>query len=282
MNPNEKPNPVAPRVLRLPLNENGRDFIVGDIHGAFDLVVEAMKKVSFNRSTDRIISVGDLIDRGPQSARVIRFLESPYVFAVRGNHEQNLLSLYEGETPDEDVLKVVARMFNMEWWLTTSLEDRQKILDLIGRLPVVMEIETRRGVVGVVHGDVPVGLSWPAFVKRIEAGDPAVLEVALEGRKRLRMRDESGVEGVGRVYVGHSIQQGGPKRLGNVFAVDTGAILNHLKGAENYALTFANIACRTESLSTTGNGDVPSVIAFEEEDFGRPFGCYVGNAQPQG
>ena len=48
-------------------NKVGRDFVVGDVHGMFDRVAQALTKVQFNPSRDRLFSVGDLIDRGPQS-----------------------------------------------------------------------------------------------------------------------------------------------------------------------------------------------------------------------
>ena len=46
------------------LNTNGRDFFVGDIHGCFYLLDEAMLRVGFDERGERRVSVGDLIDRG--------------------------------------------------------------------------------------------------------------------------------------------------------------------------------------------------------------------------
>lgn len=86
--------------MRVPRNAEGRDFVVGDIHGAFDLVLEGMRRVQFDRQRDRLFCVGDLVDRGPQSARAARFLKQPYVHAVSGNHEFKLLDLYAGGHPD--------------------------------------------------------------------------------------------------------------------------------------------------------------------------------------
>jgi serine/threonine protein phosphatase 1 len=261
----------GPRVRRLAQNRTGRDFIAGDIHGAFDLVIQAMKQVSFDASCDRIISVGDMIDRGPDSARVIRFLKKPYVHAVRGNHEENLLALYSEGTPDEEVLAVIARHYSIEWWLTTPMDQRQEILDLIKTLPVAIEIQTRRGLVGVVHGDIPKGMNWPAFLARLESNDEPTLQVALEGRERMLRNDQSGVMGVGRLFVGHTIQNGGPQRYGNVFAVDTGAFLNLLRGRAENALTFANIACTTQVLVPAEPRVMTSVLAVDEEERERPF-----------
>ncbi|WP_156411270.1 hypothetical protein [Alishewanella sp. WH16-1] len=45
-------------------NTKGRDFFVGDVHGRNDLLSKCLTCVNFNKSTDRIFSVGDLSDRG--------------------------------------------------------------------------------------------------------------------------------------------------------------------------------------------------------------------------
>lgn len=73
-------------VRTLPLNTQGTDYVVGDIHGCFDLVDQALARLGFAPDQDRLLCVGDLIDRGPQSAQVDAFLARPYVYAVRGNH----------------------------------------------------------------------------------------------------------------------------------------------------------------------------------------------------
>lgn len=66
-------------ILDLPCNHHGRDFVVGDIHGEYDLLLEAMRAVRFEPKNDRLLCVGDLIDRGPGSHRVRQFLSQPYV-----------------------------------------------------------------------------------------------------------------------------------------------------------------------------------------------------------
>lgn len=63
----------------LPANDKGRDFVVGDIHGCFDEVQYVLSKgVNFDPSVDRLISVGNLIDRGPASALCVDLLYEPW------------------------------------------------------------------------------------------------------------------------------------------------------------------------------------------------------------
>lgn len=48
-------------VQRFDRNTAGRDFVIGDIHGCFDQVGEALARVHFDESCDRLFAVGDLI-----------------------------------------------------------------------------------------------------------------------------------------------------------------------------------------------------------------------------
>jgi hypothetical protein len=76
-----------PLVRALPSNQKGRDFVVGDLHGCFDLLDRLLEIVRFDPANDRLFSVGDLVDRCPDSFRCISFLGSPWFHAVEGNHE---------------------------------------------------------------------------------------------------------------------------------------------------------------------------------------------------
>lgn len=84
-----------PMVRVLPSNQVGRDFIVGDLHGCFDLIDRLLDHVRFDPACDRLFSVGDLVDRGPDSLRSLEFMDAPWFYAVKGNHEDLLLEFFE-------------------------------------------------------------------------------------------------------------------------------------------------------------------------------------------
>lgn len=240
---------AVPRIRRLAANTKGRDFIVGDIHGAFTTLLAAMKAANFDGSCDRILSVGDLIDRGKDSWRCAKFLRQPYVEAVQGNHEAMLLELYKDGEPDEAVLRWAARQNGFGWWLDVAMDQRAEILQAISLLPTVIELETPRGLVGLVHADVPAGMTWPTFVKEIEAENQDVIQTALWGRDRINDGNEDGVEGIGRVFVGHTPQWNGLQQFGNCFAMDTGAIFGEIGRKAEGRLTFAETMCQTTVLT---------------------------------
>ncbi|MGB1295163.1 MAG: metallophosphoesterase family protein [Flavobacteriales bacterium] len=68
-----------------------KTFIIGDIHGGYNALVELMEKVPYT-SSDRFIFIGDLVDGWSDSARVIQFLmefssEYDCIF-IKGNHDE--------------------------------------------------------------------------------------------------------------------------------------------------------------------------------------------------
>ena len=48
-------------------------YAVGDIQGCLDPLLQLLDQVSFDSRQDQLISVGDLINRGPKSLETMRF-----------------------------------------------------------------------------------------------------------------------------------------------------------------------------------------------------------------
>lgn len=82
-----------------------RTIVVGDIHGCYeelkDLIDTMKDDGEYNKDTDKLIFLGDYIDRGENSRMVIKFIrelqkENKNVIALMGNHEDMLLDYYDG------------------------------------------------------------------------------------------------------------------------------------------------------------------------------------------
>ncbi len=85
------------KTKQFPVNTEGRDFVVGDLHGCIDLFNQALIAIGFDKSKDRMFSVGDLGDRGPDSPACMELMYQPWFHAVRSNHGDLMDSFYDGE-----------------------------------------------------------------------------------------------------------------------------------------------------------------------------------------
>ena len=68
-----------------------RTIVIGDVHGCANEFEELLTKLELKPS-DRVIQVGDLVNRGPDSHRVIELACEYQVKSVIGNHELRLLT----------------------------------------------------------------------------------------------------------------------------------------------------------------------------------------------
>ena len=209
------------RVKRFAANTAGRDFAVGDIHGHFTRLESALDKAGFEPSVDRLFSVGDLIDRGPESLDVDEWLlRKPWFHAVRGNHEQMTVDSYAaGCTGDQCDMHFIN---GGAWFYGLSSIEQDCYANILQDLPLVIEIETAQGLIGIVHADVPRG-SWGEMISALSGSEFEADHIAamlLWSRKRITEENQSGVEGVRAVIVGHTpLSQ--PAVLGNVYHIDT-------------------------------------------------------------
>lgn len=73
-------------------------FAVGDIQGCYDPLRRVLDKAKFDPAQDTLLCVGDLVNRGPKSLKVLRFLKSldNQCISVLGNHDIHLLSMIYG------------------------------------------------------------------------------------------------------------------------------------------------------------------------------------------
>lgn len=85
----------------------GRTFAIGDIHGDLDQLFTLLRRFPRLEKTDRLVFLGDYVDRGPDSARVVEFVRkvlpdqtSAEVIALRGNHEDAWLRVKDKGFPE--------------------------------------------------------------------------------------------------------------------------------------------------------------------------------------
>lgn len=98
------PEPVADDWPQVP--EGTRVYAIGDVHGRLDLLDALLDRIADESARDpadsvHLVMLGDLIDRGPQSAQVVeRLLTVPRgvdeMHLLMGNHEEALLEILDG------------------------------------------------------------------------------------------------------------------------------------------------------------------------------------------
>jgi len=80
-----------------------RTIFVGDVHGCIEEFDELLKTLSYNKNTDRLILLGDLIDRGPDSVGVVARAREMDLECVMGNHDYKFLKWWKNVGSKNDV-----------------------------------------------------------------------------------------------------------------------------------------------------------------------------------
>ncbi|MES1924989.1 phosphoprotein phosphatase [Salinisphaera sp. T31B1] len=215
-------------------NHYGRDWVVGDIHGCFYMLDRLLDRAGFDRHCDRLFSLGDLIDRGPDSERALAYLDEPWFHAIRGNHEQMLLdSVRHGGD-----LQRLWQVNGGEWFAELSPWHQETFTAYCSALPLAAEVELHDGRrAGLAHADVPD--DWADVVDGL-TGDTVTPELAnrllwqrerateIERRDRgllwRRRRRPIVVHGIDLVLFGHT-PMSAPTRCENTRWLDTGAFM---------------------------------------------------------
>lgn len=255
-------------IKRLPANTAGRDFVVGDLHGCKRELDRLLQIVEFDRSVDRLISVGDLVDRGPQSLECLLLLKAPWFHAVMGNHEQLLLSYFgpwlaSGSAPNPYDEAGLSFLINGgQWALSESdLERRPRpplsaLLSQVSTLPQILVVGEGRERYNVVHAE----LSKPGKIDDdtppvwTDAEMDALPEIGTNsedypafrwsrkfmGSLRSRARLPTKAPGLSTTYCGHTVGLG-IRRAYSHICLDTGAFVAYRDDGdpENYGLTLA-------------------------------------------
>ena len=134
-----------------------RTIVIGDIHGCFRELSELLAAVEIT-DADRLISLGDIVDRGADSVQVYDFLKNrPNTIVLMGNHERK--HLRETLSYAQEIVKL-------------QFGDRyQEFLDWVGKLPYYYETESAIFVHAAIEAEVAIELQREEVLCGCTAGE---------------------------------------------------------------------------------------------------------------
>ena len=168
-------------------------YIVGDIQGCLDSLKALLAEVGFG-ARDALWCVGDLVNRGPESLRTLRFLRDlgERFACVLGNHDLHLLAMVYGGHPHRasdtmaDVLDAPDRD-ELAAWLRRQplLAEGDGFAMAHAGIPHIWNLPTARANAREVEA-VLRGKAHRAFFKAMYGDEPSLRDAALEGLPRHR------------------------------------------------------------------------------------------------
>lgn len=170
-------------------------YLIGDVQGCDSALGRLLEKIDFSASRDTLYLLGDLVNRGPDSAAVLRRLMS-YGDAARcllGNHDLSLLAVAHGRRAPhrndtmDSVLMAADRGAMIEWLRQQRMALRVGGLLLVhgGVLPQWDVTQTM-----LLAAEVEAVLRGPdmiTFLSEMYGNEPAQWDDALSGPARLRV-----------------------------------------------------------------------------------------------
>nr|WP_256548420.1 metallophosphoesterase [Xenorhabdus bovienii] len=196
-----------------------RIFVVGDLHGCYQLLMDRLQRIDFDYEKDLLISVGDLIDRGDRNVECLDLITRTWFRAVRGNHEQMAInSVLHNKHSD------VWFRNGGDWFLYLDYEQEilaKALLAKAEQLPLIIEVNTGHKTIVIAHADYPD--DEYEFGKEVDWFD------VIWNRGRIyNAGDDIGgaITGADLFIFGHTPAVK-PKQHWNQLYIDTGAVFGH-------------------------------------------------------
>ena len=258
-------NPISSYHHHYEQNTIGRDFVVGDLQGVYDELMDSLKQLKFDYHNDRLFCVGDLIDRGPKSFECANLIYEPWFHTTLGNHELMMMqSIIKHDESYHDLW-----INNGGLW--HKCEDSQLLVDLaisFSNLPLIISIGNGENRFNIVHAEIlmmdmmsnkyiPVtdrdidnwnfhkftthDMLWGRHLVDIRTSKYGYKLMDIEAKQRLQSASDMSI-----TFCGHSIVPNKPVRIEQQIYLDTGMCNYHKPNNEKWKHTCTlTLACPT-------------------------------------
>lgn len=170
-------------------------YAIGDLQGCFEPLEQLLELAGFSESRDRLWLVGDLVNRGPQSLEILRFVKSlgDRAVCVLGNHDLHLLMVAEGQAKQhrkdtlDAILAAPDRDDLLAWLRGLPLMHAEGEYAMVhaGLLPswsIARALELARETEKALHGS-----EWRTLMANMYGNRPDRWDESLSGYDRLRV-----------------------------------------------------------------------------------------------
>lgn len=170
------------------------DYLVGDLQGCAEPFERLLAEIGFSPSRDRLVVLGDLVNRGPSSLAVLRRLGAlgDAAISLLGNHDLHLLAVAHGVRPPHrhDTLTEILEDPQRDRWLDW-LRHRPLACDFAGWLCVHAGVVPQwdRALTLTLAAETEALLRGPdlaTFLRIMYGNEPARWDPALAGLERAR------------------------------------------------------------------------------------------------
>lgn len=224
---------------------SARMCIIGDVHGMTQMLVALVDKLNL-QADDTLISVGDLVDKGPDPAGTVAYLrrlqsDAPFqVILVEANHEDRHIRYRRNLTVRPNIARQQAASFSALPALMEALNDADWAF--LESAVLFHRLEAHN--ILVMHGGVPGNMA--SFPERLEDVGDMPVKQQRHLRQILRTRYISAEDGrfrslgkeapgdpfwaevydgrFGDIVFGHQPWFDGPREFPHATGIDTGAV----------------------------------------------------------
>lgn len=169
-------------------------YAIGDVRGNFKTLVQLLDKIQFNKEQDTLWFSGNLVNTGPDSLEVLRFVKDlgNRAVTVLGQQELRLLAVAEGVTPQDsddlfdDVLAAPDRNALLKWLRQWPFLHHDLSFTLVhAGIPAEWSLSQARTLAMEAETSLSMG-NHKSFLENIFADDPTRWHAKHRGWKRVR------------------------------------------------------------------------------------------------